>query len=66
MMVFLFIPFVVWLVWWIVVVGQIRDIRTNNATAKTLWVLIVTLFPFLGLILWHWVGKSIVSDGFIK
>lgn len=54
---------VVWIIPFLVAVVSIARNRVASGTAKAVWVLIVLLFPWLGLILWFAIGRRSVSTG---
>ncbi|MFB7890982.1 PLDc N-terminal domain-containing protein [Microbacterium sp. NPDC056044] len=50
----------IWLIPFIITVVSIARNRVASGTAKAVWVLIVLLFPWLGLILWFAIGRKSV------
>lgn len=68
------IPVALLLLWWIAVLIDIRDaphaphaphapLSANHEPIllKTIWVIFVTIVPFFGLIVWHLVGRKILT-----
>ena len=62
------IPVALLLLWWIAVLVDIRDAPHAPLSAnhepillKTIWVIFVTIVPFFGLIVWHLVGRKILT-----